>query len=83
MNTQWIKAALIRAIKTIAQTAVALIGTNATGITNVDWIAVGSAAALAGIVSILTSIAGLPEVEAAYDIEDSKETFEDDSDEVD
>lgn len=62
MFKRWVKAALIRAIKTVAQTAVALIGTNAIGITAVDWIAVASAAALAGIVSILTSIAGLPEV---------------------
>lgn len=60
----WLKAAGIRAIKTVAQTAVALIGTNAIGITEVDWIAVGSASLLAGIVSILTSIAGLPEVKA-------------------
>lgn len=59
---KWLKAAGIRAIKTMAQTAVALIGTNAIGITEVDWLAVGSASLLAGIVSILTSVAGLPEV---------------------
>ena len=59
---KWIKAAGIRSIKTMAQTAVALIGTNAIGITEVDWLAVGSASLLAGIVSILTSVAGLPEV---------------------
>lgn len=58
----WIKAALVRAIKTVAQTAVSLIGTNAIGLTEVNWIAVLSASILAGIVSILTSIAGLPEV---------------------
>ncbi|MBF0909835.1 MAG: hypothetical protein HXK33_06690 [Atopobium sp.] len=58
----WIKAALVRAIKTAAQTAVALIGTNAIGITGVDWVAVASAAALAAVVSLLTSIAGIPEV---------------------
>ena len=63
--TTWLRAALIRAIKTTAQTAVALIGTNAAGITAVDWKAVASAAALAGVVSMLTSVAGLPEVEAA------------------
>ena len=64
INKTWIKAAGIRAIKTVAQTATALIGTNAVGITEVDWVVVLSASALAGIVSILTSIAGLPEVKA-------------------
>lgn len=59
---KWIKAAGIRSVKTMAQAAVALIGTNAIGITEVDWLAVGSASLLAGIVSILTSVAGLPEV---------------------
>lgn len=59
---KWLKAALIRAVKTIAQTAVSLIGTNAMGLTEVNWVAVLSASVLAGIVSILTSIAGLPEV---------------------
>lgn len=58
----WVKAALVRAIKTAAQTAVALIGTNAIGITGVDWVAVASASALAAVVSLLTSIAGIPEV---------------------
>ena len=61
---RWIKAAGIRAVKTVAQTAVALIGTNAIGITEVDWIGVASGAALAGIVSLLTSLAGIPEVSA-------------------
>jgi len=61
---RWIKAAGIRAIKTVAQTAVALIGTNAIGITEVDWIGVASGAALAGVVSLLTSLAGIPEVSA-------------------
>lgn len=59
---EWVKAALVRAIKTAAQTAVALIGTNTIGITGVDWVAVASAAALAAVVSLLTSIAGIPEV---------------------
>lgn len=62
INKIWLKAAGIRAIKTVAQTAVALISTNAIGITDVNWIAVGSAALLAGVISILTSIAGLPEI---------------------
>ena len=62
VNIEWWKAAGVRAIKTMAQTAVSLITTNAIGITDVDWYAVGSAAALAGIVSLLTSLAGIPEV---------------------
>ncbi len=58
----WIKAAGIRAIKTVAQTAVATIGTCAV-LSEVNWITVGSAAVLAGILSLLTSLAGLPELE--------------------
>lgn len=58
----WIKAALVRAVKTIAQTAVATIGT-ATVFSEVNWIMILSASLLAGLLSILTSIAGLPEVE--------------------
>ena len=57
----WIKAAGIRAIKTIAQTAVATIGTTAV-MADVDWVLVGSASLLAGILSLLTSVAGLPEL---------------------
>lgn len=59
--TVWFKAAGIRAIKTVAQTAVATIGTSAV-MGEVNWIAVGSASMLAGILSLLTSVAGLPEV---------------------
>ncbi|MCD7735323.1 MAG: holin [Clostridiales bacterium] len=62
-NSAWVKAAGVRAVKTIAQTAVAAIGTSAV-MGDVDWLAVGSAALLAGILSLLTSVAGLPEVEA-------------------
>lgn len=58
---RWIRAAGIRAIKTMAQTAVAAIGTTAV-MSGVDWALVGSTAALAGIMSLLTSIAGLPEL---------------------
>lgn len=69
MNTQWAKCALIRAIKTIAQTAIATIGTSYV-ISDVDWRVVASASVLAGILSLLTSVAGLPEVEENDDYED-------------
>lgn len=61
MSKLWWKAAGVRAIKTVAQTAVATIGT-AIIITEINWIMVTSASILAGIISLLTSIAGLPEV---------------------
>lgn len=60
-TVNWIKAAGVRALKTVAQTAVATIGTTAV-ISEVDWLMVGSASLLAGVLSLLTSIAGLPEL---------------------
>lgn len=63
---QWAKAAGIRAIKTVAQTAIATIGTTAL-ISRVDWVVVGSASLLAGVLSVLTSVAGLPEVKESED----------------
>lgn len=65
---EWIKAASIRAIKTVAQTAVAIIGTS-TIVTEVNWKVVACSAVLAGIVSLLTSVAGLPELDKQEKIE--------------
>ncbi len=59
---KWLKAAGIRALKTVAQTAIATIGTTAV-FHEVNWLIVGSASLLAGILSLLTSLAGLPELE--------------------
>ena len=56
----WLKAAGVRAVKTVAQTAIATIGTTAV-LTGVDWMVVASSASVAGIISLLTSLAGLPE----------------------
>ena len=61
MSTKWWKAAGVRAIKTVAQTAIATIGASAV-LSDVNWIAVVSASVLAGVLSLLTSVAGLPEV---------------------
>ncbi len=68
---QWFKAAGVRAIKTVAQTAVATIGTSA-AMGDVNWAFVGSASLLAGILSLLTSVAGLPEVEERKEITESE-----------
>ncbi len=62
MTKKWWKAAGVRAVKTVAQAAVAVIGTTAM-LSQVDWLVVGSTALLAGVLSLLTSVAGLPEVE--------------------
>lgn len=62
MTKNWWKAAGVRAVKTVAQAAVAAIGTTAM-LSEVDWLVVGSTALLAGVLSLLTSVAGLPEVE--------------------
>lgn len=59
---EWAKAAGIRAVKTAAQTAVALIGTGTVGFTDLDWVQIASVSGVAAVLSILTSIAGLPEV---------------------
>ena len=68
----WIKAAGVRALKTVAQTAVATIGTTAV-MNEVDWVMVGSASLLAGVLSLLTSIAGLPEVKVGTELSDEPE----------
>lgn len=62
MSYKWLKYAGIRAIKTISQTAIATIGVS-TVMSDVDWVVVGSASLLAGVLSILTSLAGIPEVD--------------------
>jgi hypothetical protein len=63
MGLSWWKAAGIRAIKTAAQTAVALIGTGVVGFTDLDWIRIASVSGVAAVLSLLTSLAGLPEVQ--------------------
>ena len=62
INANWFKAAGIRAIKTVAQTAVAMLTGEMVGIVEVNWLNVLSVSAMAGVVSLLTSVAGLPEL---------------------
>lgn len=64
MNMNWLKAAAVRAVKTVAQTAVGMLSSNMVGILEADWLAVASVSTMAGVVSLLTSLAGLPEVKA-------------------
>lgn len=59
---KWIKAAGVRAVKTMAETALAVIGTNTVGITDVDWVGLLSACALSGVITLLVCIKGLPEL---------------------
>lgn len=81
MFKTWIKAAGIRALKTVAQSAIAALGVYSL-LSEVDWLAVASAALLAGILSLLTSIAGLPEVEMAKEIAAEKEEIAEDEEPI-
>lgn len=70
-----LKASGIRAIKTMAETAIAIIGTNTFGITDVDWLGVLSACALSGVITILTCLKGLPETEYELELESAYESL--------
>lgn len=70
---KWIAAAGVRAIKTVAQTAVATIGTSAF-MDDVNWVAIGSASLLAGVLSLLTSVAGLPELKTGVETTSAENT---------
>ena len=59
---KWVKATAVRSVKTVAETALALIGTNTMGVTEVDWVGVLSACLLSGVIAVLTCIKGLPEL---------------------
>ena len=74
---EWAKAAAIRAIKTAAQTAVALIGTGSVGFTDLDWVQIASVSGVAAVLSILTSVAGLPEVNNSKALGDGDDGAED------
>ena len=67
-SKEWFKAAFVRAVRTMAQTAVATIGSSMV-ISEVNWVMVGSASVLAGVLSLLTSVAGLPEVELQKELD--------------
>lgn len=72
MSKTWLKASLVRALRTMAQTAIATIGTQAVRLNEVDWALVLSASLLAGIISVLMAVAGLPEVQlqdTLYDLD--------------
>jgi hypothetical protein len=64
---RWLEAAGIRAVKTAAQTAVSLIGTGAVGFTDLDWLQIASVSGVAAVLSLLTSVAGLPELDEGCD----------------
>ncbi len=86
MTREWIKAALIRAIKTFAQAMVAQIGAGSIGIVQFDWLPALSVSAMAAVLSLFTSIAGLPEVQlqqTLYDLDNDpdEEDYEEDDDE--
>ena len=59
---KWLKATGVRAVKTMSETALAIIGTNAIGVTEVNWVGVVSACALSGVITVLTCVKGLPEL---------------------
>ena len=80
---RWAKAALIRAIKTLAQTAAALLGAGAVNVVDVDWLTILGISATAAVVSLLTSLAGLPEVgDEVPPLFEDAEVVEDDNDEA-
>lgn len=84
MSNYWIRCALVRAVKTIAQTAVATIG-SAVVLSAVDWRMVVSASILAGVLSLLTSVAGLPEVDMMTESDEEEfddEEFDDDGEDL-
>lgn len=89
MTKEWVKAALVRAIKTFAQAMVAQIGAGSIGIVQFDWMPALSVSAMAAVLSIFTSIAGLPEVQlqqTLYDLDndpDEEDCEEDDDEEGD